>query len=131
MELLDHENNRQVSISEKMEYIKNLYKNIKNDTVLIVTSDSNKDLPLIIAKKDSNFTDPENSLYKSENINLEDLAPTLCALLSIEVPRFSQGKFIDEAIHLLNPTEDEKNLIYLDLRQQQQRLLRRYIECNI
>jgi hypothetical protein len=80
-------------------------------------------IPLIIAKKNSNFSDPEYSLYlKNNNKNFDcvDLASTICALMSIEVPRHSQGKFIDEAVQLTDYTEEEKKLIYLDLRQQQQ-----------
>jgi hypothetical protein len=90
-------------------------------------------IPLVVAKKDSNFSDNEFSLYlnKSQIFEIEDLASTICALLNIEVPRNNQGKFIDEILQLLDYiSEDEKKLVYLDLRQQQQKLIKKLTESK-
>jgi len=89
--------------------------------------------PLIIAKKNSSFADNEYSLYlknSTKNFESVDIASTISALMSIEVPRHSQGKFIDEAVQLINYTEDEKKLIYLDLRQQQQGISLKFLESK-
>jgi arylsulfatase A-like enzyme len=96
--------------------------------------DEESHIPLIIAKKNSNFADNEFSLYlKNNNQVFEsvDIASTICGLMSIEVPRHSQGKFIDEAIQLADFDEDEKKLIYLDLRQQQQGLSLKILDCKL
>jgi predicted metal-dependent TIM-barrel fold hydrolase len=82
-------------------------------------------VPFIVAKKNSNFSNVEYSLYSSKYkpiFNQVDLAPTLSALLNIEIPRQNQGKIIDEIIEIIKPSEKERKLIYLDFRQQQQRL---------
>ena len=89
-------------------------------------------LPLIVAKKNSNFSNVEFSLYshhKTPVFNQVDIAPTLSALLSIEVPRQNQGKIIDEIIQLIDSSEKERKLIYLDYRQQQQRLTSKILNC--
>jgi hypothetical protein len=70
--------------------------------------------------------DPDFSLYSSKRrrtLSHHDLAPTIAGLLGVAVPRQNQGAFIDEIVELSSYTEDEKKLIYLDYRQQQQQLL--------
>jgi hypothetical protein len=85
-----------------------------------------KTVPFIVAKKNSNFSSVEYSLYSSKYkpiFNQVDIAPTISALLNIEIPRQSQGKIIDEIIEIIKPSEKERKLIYLDFRQQQQRFI--------
>lgn len=148
-------------LSEKIRYLKSIYSEIDSNTILMILSDSsninslnlmeshkhfklnlaeseniqepNSYIPVIVAKKDSNFSDNEFSLYLNKNpiFEPEDIASTLCALLNIEVPRNNQGKFIDEILQLLDYiSEDEKKLVYLDLRQQQQKLIKNLIDSK-
>jgi hypothetical protein len=61
----------------------------------------------------------------------QDVAPTICALLGIEVPRQSEGKFIDEVVQLAYTSELERKLMYLDLRQQLQKMSLKLIKSKI
>lgn len=89
-------------------------------------------MPLIVGKKNSNFASNEFSLYSSHSkpiFSHVDLAPTISSLLSIEVPRQNQGRIIDEIVQLTDLSEKERKLMYLDLRQQQQRLTTKILKC--
>ncbi len=89
--------------------------------------------PLLVAKKGSNFSDPEYTLYdknKERSLNPNDIASTLAVLLGIDVPRQNLGAPVDEIIQLGGFTEEEKKLIYLDYRQQRQAMLIKTAKCN-
>jgi hypothetical protein len=88
--------------------------------------------PLIAAKKGSNFTDSDFTLYskhRKRELGLHDLAPTIAAVLGSEIPRQNQGFLIGEIVELSSYLEDEKKLIFLDHRQQQQNLLMKLGNC--
>ena len=126
----------QSAISSKLHYIKSLYDEIDENTVMLILSDSpykiNSKIPLIALRKNSNFTDDEFSIYsKSNPPNLQpsDIAPTLSALLSINVPLHNQGRYIDEILELANYREQERKIIYLDLREQQQKISLKFLDC--
>jgi hypothetical protein len=70
------------------------------------------------------------SKKKERKIGLFDLASTLAALMGSEIPRQNEGTFIDEIVELSGYTEDEKKLVYLDYRQQQQNLLVKLANCK-
>jgi hypothetical protein len=128
----------QNAITSKLHYIKSLYNEIDENTVMLVLSDSpynlNSNLPLIALRKKSNFADNEFSLYSKKKLPIfepADIAPTISALLSVNTPLHNQGRFIDEIIQLADYTEQEKKLIYLDLRQQQQKISLKFLDCKI
>lgn len=55
-----------------------------------------------------------------------DIAPTVCALLGIPIPRTSQGVYIDDVLLLAN--EPKLLVYYKDLFKQQQYFTRQYLE---
>jgi hypothetical protein len=132
------------ALSAKVQYLRKIYDNIQDDTILLILSDSanslnnnkldlNNYLPLIAIKKNSNFADNEFSLYSSKRIPIfqpSDIASTISALLGIEIPKQNQGRLVDEIVALIDYSEEERKLIYLDLRQQQQNLQLKLIESN-
>ena len=88
--------------------------------------------PLIAAKKVSNFSTTEYNLYskdKDRTLKPSDIASTISVLLGIDIPIHNLGNPIDEIIQLSGFTEDEKKLIYLDLRQQKQAMLIKIAKC--
>jgi hypothetical protein len=87
-----------------------------------------------VAKKGSNFAGSDFDLYskkKKREIGHYDLASTIAAVLGINTPRQNQGSFIDEIVELGSISEDEKKLIYLDYRQQQQQLLVKFANSKL
>lgn len=75
-------------------------------------------------KKNSNFSNSEFSLYKENDqvFNIEDIAPTLSALMDLEIPILNQGKFIDEIVQSFSNLDKTSDYLYLKLREQQQKL---------
>jgi hypothetical protein len=103
---------------------------------MLVLADSpykmNSKIPLIALRKNSNFADDEFSIYSKNNPpNFEpsDIASTLSALLSVNVPLHNQGRYIDEIIELANYKEQERKIIYIDLREQQQKISLKFLDC--
>ena len=99
-----------------------------------IKNSKNSDLiPFLIINKKSNFSSDEFTLYSEKNkpiFSPEDICSTLAVLLGINIPKMNQGKFIEETVQLNTQSEIEQKLSYLDLRNQQQRLLTHYMKSK-
>lgn len=150
------EDSYQGAVTNKTKILSDLVQWIDNDTVVFVIADHGHvmrgghggidpkltEIPLIIYKKDSNFrnrsfTGPRFEEYMSSEIphhevlqlyNNTDLAPTVCAILGIPVPRQNQGHFIDDAMLFVNNPELKR--VYYDLYMQKMELVQAFIQTT-
>ena len=117
------------NLDGKIEYIKNIYPKMSNNTILLVTSDSgnvlyklldylqdskNDPKPLLITKENSKKLDVENTIIE-KIIRVEDLCSTNSSLMGFDIPSFNQGNFIDEIILSNKLTKNNLDLNYLIL----------------
>ncbi|KAL0224838.1 hypothetical protein RCL1_002750 [Eukaryota sp. TZLM3-RCL] len=123
--------------TSKTNIFKNLIDSVDDDTVVIFVSDHGQvdvgghggyladsdiisKVPIMIYKKNSNFNSFEYSGPSSKtsrhrtDYSLEDVAPTVSALLGLPIPRGASGMVIDEALNFV-PNID---LVYRDLYEQ-------------
>lgn len=87
------------------------------------------EVPLIVYQGGSNLGGKKLSAaprFNAEPLMTTDIAPTVCALLGIPIPRTSQGVYIDDVLLLAN--EPKLLVYYKDLFKQQQYFTRQYLE---
>eukprot|EP00026_Physarum_polycephalum_P001772 Phypoly_transcript_01774.p1 GENE.Phypoly_transcript_01774~~Phypoly_transcript_01774.p1 ORF type:complete len:943 (+),score=86.23 Phypoly_transcript_01774:272-3100(+) len=150
-EKYNHKNTYYAAASNKTAILSDILQWLDNDTTLFIVSDhghvdrgghggvdkSMMTVPLAIFKKNSYLADrsfdgprfspqPKNyDLGEDEYYSNMDLAPTICAILGIPVPRQSHGKFIDDAMLLVH--NESLQLAYYDLYKQKQIFVQAYI----
>lgn len=139
--------------TNKSELLTKIYNWLDNDTVMFIVADHGHvdrgghggidkkliEVPLVIFKKNSylgnkTFTGPRfqpvpvnfdlNDESEAYYTNL-DVAPTVCAMLGVPVPRQSHGKFIDDVMVLVN--ESALHARYYDLYKQKEAFVEAFI----
>lgn len=133
------------AVTNKTEIVSDLLGLVDNNTVVFILSDHGQvsrgghggidevllDAPLMIWKRDSglaskSFSHPSFRAPNTPKQNV-DVAPTVCAMLGVPVPRTSEGVFIDEALNFV--PEDLLGAYYQDLFAQKRAFLLEFLSA--
>ncbi|KAL0226569.1 hypothetical protein P9112_013893 [Eukaryota sp. TZLM1-RC] len=129
------------AVTNKTIIFENLIEEVDDDTIVIFVSDHGQvdngghggyeepilsQVPIAIYKKNSGFaanphTGPNSRAVRNrDDYSLEDIAPTVNALLGLPIPRGSVGMIIDEALDLL----PDSSIAYRDLYEQKKHFVK-------
>lgn len=111
-------------------YLSELNSILDSNSILIVTSDSNKKtsssfLPLLISKRSFNGTsfNLNEASFENESITNYDLASSLSYILSLNIPKHNQGIFIKSLITISGLSSNLTDASYFKLLNQREQLL--------
>lgn len=108
------------SVNEKTEFLQELMHAVDDDTVVVMVSDHGHidrgghggiaevllDVPAVFYRSGSGLRQPTNAWLEANDdasIDNLDIAPTVCALLGVNVPGQNHGRFVEPVLRTLVP----------------------------